>query len=189
MVAHSRQSVAESSFIFLVPTGLTHWQIVWVKPLGDEDHDAEEAEESRGGALDGPVRPLTLGFEAEASAQFFKGDLNIPTQTEPDDDLLGGSLSIGAEEGGRFEAVFKTADQDPAQRHRVLAWGVPQRYPRDEFDLVLFTIQDHLELMPDRLRVYQLLREFGLAVTFLGLRAAFTLGLWAGKVKQTGIQP
>ena len=113
--ADSSQSITKGSLIFDVPTGLANRQFSWKKHLGHDGHQAEDAKEARRGAFDGPVRPLALGFEAEESAQFFKGDFDIPAPCEPDDDLLGRNMCIGAEESGRFEAIFWTAHQHPAE--------------------------------------------------------------------------
>ena len=59
------------------------------KQLGHDGHQAEETQETGGGAFDGPVRPLALGFETEAGAQFFEGHFDIPAPGGPQDDLFG----------------------------------------------------------------------------------------------------
>jgi len=188
MSADGGQSVTKGGFILDVPTGLAYRQISWVKQLGHDCHQAEDAKETRRGSFDGAVRPLALGFEAEESTQFFKRDFDVPTQSETDDDLPSRNVCIGAEESGGIEAVFWTAHQHPTDSNWVLAWCMPKGDTGDEFDEMFLTIKNELEFLPVGFRVFQVLRELGLACAFLRFWSAFTLWLWHRETEQTGIQ-
>ncbi|MBN1449431.1 MAG: hypothetical protein JW963_00300 [Anaerolineales bacterium] len=145
--ADSSQSIAKSSIILDIPTGLAYRQFNWVKHISHDRHQTEDAKETRRGALDGAVGPLALGFEAEESAQFFEGDFDISAQSEADDDLSDRNMRIRAEESGRVETVFWTAYRHPTDSNRVLAWCMPKGQTTDKFDEVFFSIQSDFESM------------------------------------------
>ena len=66
-----------------------------------ESNQREQAKQRRGGAHDREVGPLPLGFDAEMGTSFLKGDFQLPARDEPLEDIDGGSVEIGAEEGLR----------------------------------------------------------------------------------------
>ena len=47
------------------------------------------------------IGPLTLSFDAETGTDLLKGNLQLPTRDEPLEDIDGGGVEIGAEEGLR----------------------------------------------------------------------------------------
>ena len=60
--------------------------------------DGKQGEESRGGAQDGVVGPLTLGLDAEVSADLRKGDLDLPAADEPSKNVMAMSNKVGRQE-------------------------------------------------------------------------------------------
>ena len=62
------------------------------------------ANRTGGGACNGLIRPLTLGFQPEMGPGFFKGDLDCPAHDDPLEDLGWGGLQVGTEVG--FQAQF-----------------------------------------------------------------------------------
>lgn len=109
MPANGGQGITKGSFFFDVPTVLADRQVSWVEHLCHDGHQAKETKETRRGTFDGTIRPLTLGFKAEESTQFFEGDFDIPAQREPDDNLFSRNVRIGAKESSGFEAIFWAA--------------------------------------------------------------------------------
>ena len=89
VTADSGQGITEGSFLFGIPTGLSEWERVRVQYHCHQHDQAENTKQARGGALNGLVRPLALGFEAQMSPHFFEGDFDVPTSNEPRDDLCG----------------------------------------------------------------------------------------------------
>ena len=59
------------------------------EPAGQEGDGGEQREQARGGASDGEVRPLPLGFDAEVGTGLLEGDLQLPALDEPTQDLFG----------------------------------------------------------------------------------------------------
>jgi hypothetical protein len=93
-----------------------------VRPEGDE---REQSEQSRGGADDREVGPLTLGFNAEMGAAFLERDLKLPPRDESLEDIDRSGAEIGAEEGLWRELAARIADQQPANGHRGQTAVVP----------------------------------------------------------------
>jgi len=96
-------------------------------------------------------------------AQFFKGDLDAPARNEPKDDLLGREAGSGAKEGLRFEAAFRTADQDPANGQWGQATAIPEQHARDDLDRFLAaSVPRDLQFLPTGLGIVQPSRQIGL---------------------------
>ena len=61
----------------------------------EQGHDGEQPEQARRGPGDGPVRPLTLGLDAQVDSASplcgptLERDLDLPALDEPVQDLLG----------------------------------------------------------------------------------------------------
>jgi len=77
---------------------------------------------------------LTLGFDAEMSASFLEGNLDLPTADEPDEDIARTSIEIGSEEGLWFELAVGIADEKPPDRHRRHARVIPKRGAAGDLD-------------------------------------------------------
>ncbi len=65
--------------------------------MGDQASERKQGQQHRGGAGDGQIRPLPLGFHTEMPARFFKGDFPIPAQHKVFGNLLRAHRAIGAE--------------------------------------------------------------------------------------------
>ncbi len=97
-----------------------------VRPQGEE---AEQAEQRRGGTLDGGIGPLALGFQAARGAGFLKGDFARPAGAEPRKHGARGDVEIGGEKGLGFEFAGGIAPPQPADRRGRLAAAVPEAVP------------------------------------------------------------
>src|SRR3954470_3279630 len=84
--------------------------------MSPECDEGEQAEQSGGGAGDGPIGPLALGFDAEVATDLGKGDLGAPAANEPAQDIEWIGREIGAQEGLRAELIFAVAHQHVADR-------------------------------------------------------------------------
>ena len=90
-----------------------------------QGNPGEQPEESRCGAGDGPIRPLALSFYSQVRAHFLEGDLQLPTQHEPVDDLDRIDTEVGAEQSLGLKLPEGVSDRDPASGGRPLAQVVP----------------------------------------------------------------
>ena len=67
--------------------------------LGSQKGDDREQPEQAGrGAGYRAIRPLPLGLDTQMSASLLEGDLDLPAQDEPTDDLQGIPRGIGAQQ-------------------------------------------------------------------------------------------
>ena len=64
-------------------------------------------------------------FHAQVGSDFLKGDLRLPTQHKPLQDLGRVCRRVGAEQGLRIEGTLGVADQHPADEDGRLARTVP----------------------------------------------------------------
>ena len=67
--------------------------------MSKERNQGKESEQGRSRAQNGQVRPLALGLDAQVRSRFLKGDLQLPAQDKPFEDLGWGGAQIGAEQG------------------------------------------------------------------------------------------
>jgi hypothetical protein len=67
-----------------------------------QDNEAEQPEQARGGATDRARAPLALGLQAEVRADLLEGALDVPVVDIPAHALLGRGTRVGAEEGHRI---------------------------------------------------------------------------------------
>src|SRR3954469_17855794 len=104
--------------------------------MSPECDEREQAEQSGGGAGDGPIGPLALGFDAEVATDLGEGDLGAPAASKPAQDIewIGGE--IGAQEGLRAELILAVAHQHVADRD-VVAGMRPDGGTADDLNLVL----------------------------------------------------
>src|SRR5215472_4427982 len=102
--------------------------------MGPQRDVGEQGEESRGGAPDGVVGPLTLGLDAEMSADLLKGDLDLPAADEPGKNVVGMRIEVGGQERLRGEFAARIADEKPADRNWRNAAAIPQRGAGCELD-------------------------------------------------------
>src|SRR3954451_2128490 len=104
--------------------------------IGPERDEGEQAEQGGGGASDGLIGPLALGFDAEVAADLGEGDLGAPAASKPAQDIewIGGE--IGAQEGLRAELALAVAHQHVADRN-VVAGMRPDGGAADDLNLAL----------------------------------------------------
>lgn len=102
--------------------------------LGHQNDQTERAKQAGCCTFNRAVRPLALGFKSEMSSDFLKGNLDVQTGDEPQENLLCRDRWVGTEVSLSFEAVLGTAHQYPANRDRIIALAIPERCARYEFD-------------------------------------------------------
>src|SRR3954452_10826615 len=128
--------------------------------MSPECDEREQAEQSGGGAGDGPIGPLALGFDAEMATDLGEGDLGAPAASKPAQDIerIGGEIS--AQEGLRAELILAVAHQHVADRD-VMAGMRPEGGAADDLDLALCAAIPacNLQAMPACAAARQLLRQ------------------------------
>src|SRR5215472_18165906 len=141
-----------------------------------------------GGAQNCFVRPLALGLDAEMSADFFKGDLDLPATDEPGEDVARISVEVGRQEGLRVEFAGRIADQEPTDRHRIDAAAIPQRGSGSDLDKAVGPAvpQANAAALPRQPAIRKDGGELFVRFAFLG-RSPPTLVLWWRDVEQLGI--
>ena len=97
MLANERQRIGKGGQGFGVPSRLADGKRLLTQQLMCEHgHERKEAQQGRGGARNGQIRPLPLRLDAQMSTHFMKGDLDRPAQDKPLEDLDSLCLLIGA---------------------------------------------------------------------------------------------
>ncbi len=126
------------------------------RSLAAERHQREQGEQARGGAGDGEVRPLALGFHPEMAAHLGERHLDGPAADEAAQHVEGVGGLVCAYERLRLELTGDVSDQQPADRH-LLAWVIPERRARDDVEPALAPPIPacHRDALPRRLRVGQ----------------------------------
>src|SRR5918995_4755784 len=164
-MADTGERVAEGWQRFPVPARSPHRQLlVGVQFVGPECDQGEQAEEDRRGAVDGHVRPLPLGLDAEVAADLGECDLDRPATNEPAEDVERLRSEIGAEECLGFALTRRVTDQDVAEGDAVAGLG-PEGGAGDDLERRLATAipSAHPQAAPSRPRVVEALLERGLA--------------------------
>jgi hypothetical protein len=90
--AHGGKRIGEGRMRFAIP-GRDREAGAGMEPDAEQGDDGEQPQGTGGGARDGFVRPLPLGFHAQVIAHLAEGDLDRPALDEPADDVerrLGG---------------------------------------------------------------------------------------------------
>jgi hypothetical protein len=98
--------------------------------MGPDGNKRVQPKQRWGGAQDGQVGPLPLRLDAEVLADFLKSRLDPPAEHEAAKNRLGFQIKIGLEKCPRFSLAGGITDQDPADRCRRPAAGVPNREAR-----------------------------------------------------------
>ena len=99
--------------------------MMFLQSVGGQSGPREEAQQDGSGAGDGQVGPLALGFNAQMGSSFLEGDLQLPTQDKPFQDLGRVSRRVGGQQSLGIEGTFGVSDQHPADGHRRFARAVP----------------------------------------------------------------
>src|SRR5215204_983991 len=142
LLSHQRQSVGEGRTALVVPgrwANGVHVLIISHLVVSQEGDHGEQAQQRRGGPSDRLLRPLPLGFEAQALTHLLKSSLQLPSPDKVRDDPLGICIELGAKQSLSLELSIRIPDQYPAQRHSGQARAVPNRRCRDHLDGALLT--------------------------------------------------
>src|SRR3712207_499368 len=125
-----------------------------------ERDEGEQAEQGGGGARDGLIGPLALGFDAEVATDLGEGDLGAPAANKPAQDIEWIGREIGAQEGLRAELIFAVAHQHVADRD-MMAGMRPDSSAANDLDLALCAAIPacNLQAVPTRAAARQLLRQ------------------------------
>ena len=98
-----------------------------MKRIRQQRDPRKQAQEQWGGAGNGFIRPLTLGFHAQMTARFFKGDFQLPALDKLGDNECGVRRRVSREQGERGVLAQWIADQHPTDRQRGFADMKPDR--------------------------------------------------------------
>ena len=83
--------------------------------MSSQSDPGKQAQKERRGTSNRLVRPLALGFNAQMSTNFFKGDFKLPALHKPFSNLEG-SISQGCTQyGDRVVFAERVADQHPSE--------------------------------------------------------------------------
>ncbi len=164
--AHGGDGIAEGTVRLGVPgSGRGNQRCFGGEVVRPESNQREQAKQRRGGAHDREVGPLPLGFDAQMGTSFLKGDFHLPARDEPLEDIDGGGVEIGAEEGLRWEFTARIAHQQPANGH----WGQAATVPNggtggDLNDTIGAAVPESDGVaLPNRAGIVQHLRQGGQA--------------------------
>src|SRR4029450_5610499 len=93
MPAYQGQAIRECRLSLVIPRRDGYWDLpIVAQSQGQQGDEREQSQQDRGGARNGLVRPLALGFEPEPGAPLFTGDRDRPAPDDPRQDLHGGRL-------------------------------------------------------------------------------------------------
>src|SRR5215208_220788 len=104
--------------------------------MSPERDEGEQAEQGGGGAGDGLIGPLALGFDAEMATDLGEGDLGAPAANKPAQDVERIGREVGAQKRLRAELILAVAHQHVADRD-VMAGMRPDGGAGDDLDLAL----------------------------------------------------
>ena len=85
------------------------------------------------GTGDGEIRPLALCLHTQMGSYLVEGDLQLPAQYKPFQDLGRVRRRVGTEQGLSGEGALGVSDQHPANEDGGLAGAVPDRRLGSEF--------------------------------------------------------
>ena len=106
---------------------------LFLQQVGRQCNPGKEPHQYRRGAGDGPVGPLTLGFHSQMRPHFLEGDLQLPAQHKPFQDLCRSHCRFGTEQRLGVEFAFGVSNQYPTNGHGWFAGVIPERRLRGEF--------------------------------------------------------
>jgi hypothetical protein len=101
MPAYQGHTIRERRLSLVIPCCDGYRDLTSLAPSqGQQGDEREQGQQGKGGARNGLVRPLALGFEPELGAGLLKGDLDRPAHDDPRQDLHWGRLQVGTKERG-----------------------------------------------------------------------------------------
>ena len=125
---------------FVVPGGLALGHgVSFLQRVGGQCGPGEEPQQDRRGAGDGQVGPLALGLHAQVGPHLLKepapylirGDLQLPAQDKPFQDLGRVRRWVGAQQGLGGEGALGIA----VSTQRMRTGGLPERYQTAVYDV------------------------------------------------------
>src|SRR6266699_1088782 len=121
MPPDNSKHITEGGGVLAIPGRLSDRNLpIRVQRLPKEGHQTVEAKEQRSRTLNGSIRPLALGFDAQMGAPFLKGDFQTPALHEVAHDLLCRLGRIGGKDGfGRTLARWITSQHPPDRQGSV----------------------------------------------------------------------
>ena len=126
-LAHASQDIGEGGVLLGVPGRATGGDGLPPLPdMGGQRQPAEEAQQGRGGAQNGLVRPLPLRLHAQIGAHGLKGHFHGPAPQVQGQDQGRRERGVGAEQGLGLLLLRRIPDQQPAQGDRGLPGVVPE---------------------------------------------------------------
>ena len=108
-----------------IPTGSLNKQLLGMQLHGHEHDQAEDPQQTRGGAFNGLIRPFVLSAKAHPGSHFLESDLDVPAQDKPLHDLLSSDLFDWTEVSRWLKGVFRASHQYPTNRDGVEALSMP----------------------------------------------------------------
>ena len=119
-VADAGEDIGEGRMGFAVPSGPSGAQgtALLLQEMSGQDEPEEEAQQGRGVAGDGLVRPLRVpsgwGLDTQMSAHFLKGNLHLPTAQVPGEDRGRRPVGVGVEQRLGLLVTSRVAQEHPA---------------------------------------------------------------------------
>src|SRR6266508_669908 len=139
MLARQRQTIRKGRFRLLVPSGGQNRNLsVSLALAGKDCVQRKQSQNYRRGARDCQIAPLTLLLHAQMFPRFFKCDFQSPACHKPVNDLLGGSLRVGAGKDFVTQLSLVVARDHITNRHWWVPHPVPQGGSRKDQHLFLF---------------------------------------------------
>lgn len=124
--------------------------------MGQQRHHRGETDQTRSGALDGAIRPLTWGVEAQMGPALLEGRFNGPAFAELVHHRPWSIVEAGREVGSWVQAPCGIAAKLPADGQHGLAHSIPHGDPARHVQLTSTPlVPAHADAVPDRLPVLQ----------------------------------
>lgn len=128
LAADGGERIGEGGMRLVIPSsGRDRLAGFGVEAGGEQRHQRKQREQARGGASDGPVRPLALGLAPEVVADRAEGDFDLPTPDVPGEDLQRLTRGIGAQQRLRIEAPGDRAAEPSGSARRATRHGATRR--------------------------------------------------------------
>src|SRR5271169_6048554 len=128
VLTNKGQGIGKGRQGFVIPSGLTQRHSMPIKQLlSKECHQRKKSQQSRSGAQNSQIGPLSLGLNSQMGSDFMKGHFDLPTQDKPFDDLDWTDGLISAQQGLWIKLAIGVTNKYPAQRDCRLSRMIPDR--------------------------------------------------------------
>jgi hypothetical protein len=119
MLTNQGQRISKSEKHFGILSRLTSRQRLTLEQLMSKDRDQrKEYQQSRSGAQDGKVGPLSLRRRAQMSTYLMECHIHLLSQNKPLQDGLSLSLLIGTQKSLGIELPLRVPNEYPTDRNR-----------------------------------------------------------------------